>query len=315
MRIVTTSPGFARSGAPRERLAALGWQLDRQLAPDGLAAALADAEYLVAGLPQVSAQTLAQAPRLKAVLKHGVGVDNIDIAACSARGVVVTNTPAANSDAVAELALGLMFAMVRNIPTGHASVISGGWNRQQGSQLGGKCLGIIGLGSIGKRLALLAKGIGMRVMAADPFPDHAFAAAHGIALADQAQVLAGADLVSLHVFGGAGTRSLIGRAEIAAMKPGARLLNLARGDVLDLDAAFAALSSGHLSGVAIDAFTTEPPDTAHPIFAHPKAVFSPHSGADTTEALEACGLMVIEDIATLISGGRPARCLNAKALK
>ncbi|RHZ99299.1 hydroxyacid dehydrogenase [Cereibacter sphaeroides] len=312
--VLTTSPGFGRHGRVPARIEAEGWTFLRAADAAEMEAHLPEADYLVVGLVPVTAEVLAKGPRLKGVLKHGVGVDNIDIPACTAAGLPVTNTPAANADAVAELAMGLMFAMARFIPQGHASVTSGGWGRRIGTQLGGKVLGIVGLGNIGKRLARLARGLGMEVLATDRVEDAAFARDCGVTYLPLEELLARADYVSLHVFGGAGNAALIDDRALARLKPGARLVNLARGEVVDLDAVARALESGQLGGVAIDAYVTEPPDVSHPVFAHPSAVFTPHSGADTLEALENVGLMVIEDIRTLIAGGRPARCLNAAEL-
>ncbi|AZB65748.1 hydroxyacid dehydrogenase [Cereibacter sphaeroides] len=312
--VLTTSPGFGRHGRVPARIEAEGWTFLRAADATEMEAHLPEADYLVVGLVPVTAEVLAKGPRLKGVLKHGVGVDNIDIPACTAAGLPVTNTPAANADAVAELAMGLMFAMARFIPQGHASVTSGGWDRRIGTQLGGKVMGIVGLGNIGKRLARLARGLGMEVLATDRVEDAAFARDCGVTYLPLEELLARADYVSLHVFGGAGNAALIDDRALARLKPGARLVNLARGEVVDLDAVARALESGQLGGVAIDAYVTEPPDVSHPVFAHPNAVFTPHSGADTLEALENVGLMVIEDIRTLIAGGRPARCLNAAEL-
>ncbi|MWP38012.1 hydroxyacid dehydrogenase [Rhodobacter sphaeroides] len=312
--VLTTSPGFGRHGRVPARIEAEGWTFLRAVDAAEMEAHLPEADYLVVGLVPVTAEVLAKGPRLKGVLKHGVGVDNIDIPACTAAGLPVTNTPAANADAVAELAMGLMFAMARFIPQGHASVTSGGWDRRIGTQLGGKVLGIVGLGNIGKRLARLARGLGMEVLATDRVEDAAFARDCGVTYLPLEELLARADYVSLHVFGGSGNAALIDDRALARLKPGARLVNLARGEVVDLDAVARALESGQLGGVAIDAYVTEPPDVSHPVFAHPNAVFTPHSGADTLEALENVGLMVIEDIRTLIAGGRPARCLNAAEL-
>lgn len=316
--VLTTSPGFGKHGSVPDLIAQHGWELirctDTALADGGVSQHIARADFLVVGLIPVTADTLKGADRLKGVLKHGVGVDNIDIPACTAAKLPVCNTPAANADAVAELAVGLMYSMARFIPQGHASVTSGGWNRRVGTQLGGKTLGIVGLGNIGKRLAKLALGLGMNVVASDKYPDTGFAHAHGINMLDLGTLLERSDYVSLHVFGGADNAALINAETLAQMKPGARLINLARGEVVDLDAVAQALESGHLGGVAIDAYETEPPATGHPVFAHPNAVFTPHSGADTVEAVENVGLMVIEDIVTLQSGAIPARCLNRRDL-
>lgn len=311
--ILTTSPGFGRAGPVADAIAAEGWELVRCTEGPDMAEKdhLGRADYLVAGLPPVTEGTLRQGRSLKGVLKHGVGIDNIDIAACSAAGVPVSNTPGANADAVAELAIGLIFALARNIVAGHDVVTSGRWERRQGRQVGGKVLGIVGFGNIGRRLAKLGSGLGMQVIAADPFAE---AARLQVGILPLEALLARADFVSLHVFGGAENAALIDAGMLARMKPGACLLNLARGEVVDLDAVAAALESGHLGGVAIDAYTVEPPDIAHPVFAHPRAIFTPHSGADTQEAMENTGMMVVEDIRTLLAGRMPSRCLNAGEL-
>lgn len=310
VKVVTTSPGFGKHGRVPDRLAATGWDLVRATTEAEVMTEIADADFFVVGLIGTTPAMLEAATTLKAVLKHGVGVDNIDIPACTARGLPVMNAPGANADAVAELAVGLMFAMARNIPEGHASVTSGGWDRKVGTEIGGKTLGIVGLGNIGRSLAKKAIGLGMRVMASDPYADRDFAALHGIGLVGLDTLLMGSDYVSLHVFGGADNAALIGAEAIARMKPGARLLNLARGEVVDLDALHAALMAGHLSGAAVDAYVTEPPDRSHPIFAHPKAIFMPHSGADSLEAFENMGLMNIADMEAVLRGEHPARTLN-----
>lgn len=307
--VLTTSPGFGRVGNLPDRLTAAGFHLVR-CGQDDQADHLARADFLIAGLPAVTAETLAAAPRLQGVLKHGVGLDTIDLAACTARGVPVTNTPGANAVAVAELALAHVFALSRNLINGHASVTSGSWDRRFGREVQGATLGIVGFGMIGRTLAAKATALGMNVLASDPFADPAQAAAVGVTLLPLPDLLEQSDHVSLHVFGGPATTGLIGAAELARMKPGATILNLSRGEVLDLDALQEALTSGTLGGAAIDAYTVEPPDRRHPIFANPKVIFSPHSGADTEGALIRMGQMVIDDIETLLGGGRPARTVN-----
>lgn len=310
--IATTSPGFGRYGRVPDRLDALGWEFIRCVdtsRPDGgLADHLARVDFLVSGLVAVTEQTLAQAPNLKAVLKHGVGVDSIDIAACTAHGVPVLNTPGANSNAVAELAVAMMFALARNLPAAHASITGRTWTRMVGSEISGKTLGIVGLGNIGKLLARKAIGLGMDVVASDLYPDLDFARTNGIEMLGLDALLAQSDYVSLHVFGGGG--ALITDEKLALMKPSACMMNLARGEVLDLDAVSVALDAGRLGGVALDAYVSEPPDYAHPIFAQSRAIFTPHTGADTAEAVENVGLMNIVDIEELLVGGKPARTLN-----
>lgn len=312
VKVVTTSPGFGKAGDLPDRIASSGWTFVRT-DEKGLGAHLADMDVLVAGLPRVSAELLDKAPRLKAVMKHGVGLDSIDIAACTARGILVTNTPGANAIAVAELALAAIFALSRNVVTGHLSVTSGGWDRQAGREIEGATLGIIGFGAIGRTLARKARALEMTVLATDPFPDTAYADRIGVSLVPMDELLARADFVSLHVFGGADNAALIGSRELRAMRPGACLLNLARGEVVDLDALHAALRAGHLGGAAIDAYLTEPPDISHPIFSDLRVIFSPHSGADTVGSLARMGAMVIDDITAVLNGAQPARVVNPEA--
>jgi len=312
--VVTTSPGFGRVGRVPEVLAEQGWEfvrcVDTSLPDGGLSEHLDRMDFLVVGLIPASSATIAAAPRLKAVLKHGVGVDNIDIPAATARGIPVLNTPGANANAVAELALGGMLALARRIPMGHASIVSGGWDRVVGSEITGKTLGIVGLGNIGRLLARKARALGMEVIASDPYADKAFCAEQGVRLGSLDEVLAQGDFVSLHLFGGAENANLIGVAKLALMKPTACLMNYARGEIVDLDALSAALAEGRLGGAAIDAYTQEPPDRAHPIFSQPNVVFTPHSGADTVQAVENMGLMNIADIRAILAGERPPRVLN-----
>lgn len=313
---LTTSPGFATKGDHMDQLERLGTRLVRHVTDDAaLREAAHAARYLVAGLVPVTEDLLEAAPNLKAVLKHGVGLDSIDMAACSARNIAVLSTPGANARAVAEMALGAMFGISRNIVSGHLFVTSGGWNRQVGRELGDATLGIIGFGRIGQELAQMARALGMRVIAHDPWAAKEIADALGVELAMFDQVIRTCDFLSVHVAGGPQTKDLIGDAELAAMKPGAAVLNFARGDIVNIDALQEHLSSGRLSGAALDAFSQEPPDTSHPIFANPKVIFSPHSGADTVESLLRMGQMVIDDIATLESGKIPARTVNAKYLE
>lgn len=317
--VVTTSPGFGKTGRVEKLIKEKGWELIRctnMSKPDGgLSEFIEHADYLVVGLVPVTQETLNQAKKLKAVLKNGVGVDNIDIPACSAAKIPVTNTPGANTDAVAELAIGMMFALARNIPAGNASIISGKWQRQIGTQLTNKTLGIVGFGNIGRSLALKARGLGMRVVATDPYPNLEFAKKNEIEIIELEVLLASSDYISLHLFGGDDNASLINPKTLSMVKPTASLLNLARGEIVDLDAVYKALSTEKLGGVAIDAYVSEPPDITHPIFSHPRALFMPHSGADTSEAVENVGLMVIEDIQSFISNGRPNRILNKTIYK
>ena len=307
--LLTTSPSFGRLGASAERLAALGWTLLRAIEGDPMPD-LAPVEFIVAGLIPVNDTVLDQAPRLRGVLKHGVGVDRIDIPACTARGIPVLSTPGANANAVVELTLGLMLDAARHIRQTHDSLMAGEWHRRTGIELRGKVLGIIGLGTIGRQVARAAQALGMTVIATDLLPDPAYAAANDITLMTQAELLARADVVSLHIDGRRKNAGWIGAPEIRAMKPGACLMNLARGEVLEMDALAAALSDGHLAGAGIDAFRQEPPDLTDPIFHAPNVTFTPHTGAATRDSDQRVAAMILDDIETILAGGRPDRVLN-----
>ncbi len=317
--IATTSPVFGAAGRVAERIAANGWEFIRcsdNTRPDGgLSDHLDRVDILVVGLVPATAETFANGPKLKAVLKNGVGVDNIDIPAATARKLPVCNAPGANANAVAELAVAGMLNLARRIPMAHKMVVEGGWQRTVGTEIAEKTLGIVGFGNIGKVLAKKAMALGMKVIAYDLYPDAAFAAANGVEMAGMDDVLRRSDYVSLHIFGGKDNLNLIDARKLALMKPDACLLNLARGEVLDLDALNAALEKDALRGAAIDAYTIEPPDRGHPIFSNPKVVFTPHCGADTKESSERVGLMVVADIESILAGKKPDHVLNPEVYK
>ena len=269
-----------------------------------------DLDYLSVGLAPVTAGFIARAARLKGRVKFGVGVDNIDIPAATARRIPVANAPRANSNAVAELALGYMLELARRMWTMHAIVLAGGWTRHVGGEIEGKTLGIVGLGAVGRILAVKARALGLAVAATDPYPDAAFCAEHGIALLPLEELLPAADYVSLHLAGGERNRNLMGRDQFRAMKPGACLLNLSRGDVVDAAALVEALRGGHLGGAALDAFPVEPPDRNDPLFALPNVLFTPHVGGHTVEAQRNVNQMNLEDLDLLEAGQRPRRLVN-----
>ncbi len=312
--LVTTSPVFGSVGKLPQFIADRGWELircaDPNVADGGIGAHLHHMEFLIVGLLPATAEIMDKAPKIRAILKHGVGVDNIDIPAATARKIPVLNAPGANANAVAELAVGGMYSLARRIPQAHNRLLEGIWERSIGSEVSGKTLGIIGFGNIGKTLALKALALGMRVIAADKYKDLVFAEANGIEFAELPELLEQSDYVSLHIFGGEENTNLIDAAALARMKPTACLMNYARGEVVDLDALDAALRKGTLRGAAIDAYISEPPNFSHPIFSNPNVVFTPHTGADTAESVERVGMMNVLDIESILKGERPSRVLN-----
>ena len=312
--IVTTSPAFGKIGKVPEAITKRNWQLtrciDTNIPHGGVLQYSDEMEILVVGLIAATSEIINQAPKLKAILKHGVGVDNIDISAATACGIPVINAPGTNANAVAELATGVMFSLARSIPMVHRKVVSGGWQRCVGSEIAGKTIGIVGLGNIGKNLALKARALGMDVMANELFPDQDFVETNQIRLAALDELLAEADYVSLHVFGGKDNANLIGARELSLMKKSAYIMNFARGEILNLDALAVALEQQKLLGAAIDAYVVEPPDRSHPIFSMPNVIFTPHSGADTTESVERMGLMNVADIDLVFAAEKSPRVLN-----
>ncbi len=264
----------------------------------------------IAGLDYITADVIERMPAsVRVISRYGAGVDRVDIPTCTRRGIRVTNTPGANATAVCELTFGLMLCAARNIPALHAAVGKGEWPRGTGMELAGKTLGIVGLGAIGKKLALRAKAFEMRVLAADPYLDKAFAAKNGIEPRELDALLTEADVISLHVPLTDETRYLIDAKRIARMKRGAIVINAARGGLIDEAAAAAALKSGQLRGLGLDAFEQEPLRDS-PLIGLDGVVFTPHTGAHTAEAVSNMGVMAVQNAIAVLSGKPCAFALN-----
>jgi D-3-phosphoglycerate dehydrogenase len=231
---------------------------------------------------------------LKLVIRGGVGVDNIEVAHAKSKGIEVRNTPGASSASVAELALGLMFSVAREIPAANQTMKEGKWEKKaysKGIELGGKVLGLVGMGRIGASLAQKAAGLGMWIMAYDKFPESV--KAHGYPLVSKAEVLEQADFISLHIPFDKAAGPEIGPSEFAMMKNGVVLINCARGGTVDEDALLAALNSGKVRGAGLDVWVGEP-SPRRDLVDHPKVVCMPHVGAATGEAQSRVGGEVVE---------------------
>lgn len=249
----------------------------------------------IAGLDYLTADVIEAMPEsVKVISRYGVGVDRVDLAAARRRNITVTNTPGANSTAVCELAFALMLAAARNLPQLHNAVSAGQWPRSEGMELAGKTLGIVGLGAIGKRLAVRAKAFEMEAAAYDPYFDEAFSAVHGIQKMELDALLRKADIVSLHVPLTEETFHLIDAKRIAQMKTGAVIINTARGGLIDEAAAAEAIRSGKLGGLGLDAFEQEPLIDS-PLKGLPHVIFTPHTGAHTSEATEKMAMMSVQN--------------------
>ena len=274
------------------------------------ALATADA-LLVRSKTRVTAALLDLAPMLKVIGRPGTGVDNVDLAAATRRGVVVMNTPAGNSVSAAEHAMGLLLALLRNIPQANSSVRQGKWDRHlfTGAELKGKTLGIIGYGKIGTEVAKRALGFEVEVLVYDPFVSETLAREQSIRLVSLDDLLLQSDIVTLHAPVTGATRNLINAGSIAKMKDGAFLVNAARGELVDEEALLAALRSGKLAGAAIDVFVNEPKPNAD-LISLPNVVATPHLGASTVEAQEKVGYEIALQVRDFFTDGIVRNAVN-----
>ncbi len=264
---------------------------------------------------KVTADLLSAATNLKVVGRAGIGVDNVDIPAATSRGVVVMNTPFGNSITTAEHAIALMFALARELPAADVSTQAGKWekNRFMGVELTGKTLGLIGAGNIGSIVADRAIGLRMKVIAYDPFLTPERAVALGLEKVELDELLARADFITLHTPLTDQTRNILSRDALARTKPGVRIINCARGGLIDEAALKDALDSGHVAGAALDVFAEEPAK-ASPLFGTPGFVATPHLGASTTEAQVNVAIQVAEQMADYLVSGGITNALNVPAL-
>ena len=260
---------------------------------------------------KVTAKILERAKSLKVIGRAGIGVDNVDIPAATARGIIVMNTPLGNSITTAEHAITLMLSLARQIPEADASTRAGKWEKNKflGVEMFGKTLGIIGCGNIGSIVADRAIGLRMKVIAYDPYLSAERALDLGVGKVELEQLLRRADFVTLHTPLTDKTRNIISRESLALTKKGVRLINCARGELVDEAALVDALTAGHVAGAALDVFVEEPA-TASPLFALPNVVCTPHLGASTTEAQENVALQVAEQMSDYLIRGAITNALN-----
>ncbi len=281
-----------------------------------LPAELADADALIVrSAVQADAALLAHAPKLRIIGRAGVGVDNIDAAEATRRGIVVMNTPGANAVAVAELTLGLMIAMVRSVPRANASMHAGKWDKKslQGSELRGKTLGIVGCGRIGLEVARRARAFGMELIGYDPFIAPVIARENNITLVPIDDIFAQSDFLSLHVGLTPQTEGLINKTSIAIMKKGIRIVNCARGELIVDDALADAIKSGHVAGAALDVFRHEPLKDS-PYFGLDNVLLSPHIAGSTDEAQEAIGIQLANQVRDYLKLGVVQNAVNVASL-
>jgi D-3-phosphoglycerate dehydrogenase len=288
----------------------------RGLKPQELVQALGDYDALVVrSETKVTAEAIRAGKRLQVIARAGIGVDNIDLEAATSAGIAVVNAPAGNTVAAAEHTLALMLALARNIPQAHHSLKSGQWSRSAfvGVEVRNKVLGIVGLGRVGSEVARRAKSFGMRLLGYDPFVSPDYARVLGVELMPLEPLLTEADFVTLHTPLTESTRRLISTRELSLMKSGARLINVARGELIDEEALLLALDSGKLAGAALDVFSQEPPGET-PLVRHPKVVVTPHLGASTQEAQREVAVEAAEQILAVLRGEPARSTVNAPFL-
>lgn len=269
---------------------------------DQMIAAFENVDAAIVGGRPITAAMIANATRLKVISMHGVGVSHIDRAAAESKGVVVANAPGANSDSVADLAFGLMLAVFRRIPQQAQALAGGAWTSEVGTELWQKTIGIVGLGHIGRAVARRAHGFDMSVLAYDPVvPQDEFAAA-GSRRVSLEELLAASDVVTLHAPSTPATRGLIDAARLKSMKRSAVLINAARGELVDEDALYDALSAGVIAGAGLDAFAQEPPANSR-LLTLPNVVATPHIGSHTQEAVTRASVMSAQNVVEVLRTG------------
>ena len=274
----------------------------KPLSPADLVKLLPDVDGYIAGLDNIDRPALDAAGQLQVVARYGVGTDRVDLEAARELGIVVTNTPGANAVSVAELTVALILNLVRPVFYASKQTRSGGWPRTSGLTLEGRTIGLVGLGAIGKAVAERLRGFACRLVAYEVLPDQQFAAANNVELVTLDELLAASDMVSLHIPVLSETRQLVDESFLAKMKKGSYLINTARGELVDEQALFEAITSEHLAGAALDAFGQEPPGAENPLLNLPQVIPTPHMGAHTDGATNGMGWMALRNCLAVLRG-------------
>jgi D-3-phosphoglycerate dehydrogenase len=281
-----------------------------------LLARIPDFDAVIVRSPtKITAEVISAAAKLMFIGRAGVGVDNIDLKAATARGIVVLHVPGENTVSTAEHTVGMILAVARRIAEGDRSVRQGRWARNEldGVELFGKLLGVVGFGRVGREVARRMLAFSMRVIASDPYVAPEVGLRSGVEIVSLESLLRASDIVTLHVALTPETRGLISEREIVLMKDGALLVNCARGGVADEDSVLRALDSGKIAGVAFDVFEHEPPG-AHPLLGHPRSVFTPHLGAATREARVRVAVHIADSIAKALTTGEIRDAVSENSL-
>ena len=316
VRILLTTTSFQDTpGEHHARLAATGWEVITARGPLSEAdtlAAVGEVDGYICGDDAITRRVLEKAtPRLKVLSKYGIGVDKIDVAACTELGIPVLFTPGVNHTTVAEHAFLLLLALEKNLLFHCDSTRGGGWKRQTGHELLGKTIGIVGLGRIGRDVAIRAKAFGMRPVGYDVFWDEAFAAEQGVARAASLdELFAQSDYLSLHTNLTPETRDLVRAETIQRMKPEVIVINCARGEIVNTADMAAALASGRVRGYGTDVLDAEPPPADHPLTHLPNCIVTPHVGSRTSESVQRQALAAVENLVRAMHGEPPLAQVN-----
>jgi D-3-phosphoglycerate dehydrogenase len=316
MKILVTPASFKPDtvGPAMDRLRSFAGTLvfnpeKRPLTEDELIPLLDGCDGCVAGLDSFSRKVIESTKILKVISRYGTGVDNVDVAAAREKNIMVCNTPGVNAQAVADLTFGFMLSLVRRLPLLDRTTREGQWDRSIGAELYQKTIGILGLGYVGKAVARRAAGFSMRILACSPDIDQEYARANGITPVSFNELVSESDFLSLHLPLKAETQHIISADVMRKMKKGALLINTARGGLLDEAAAYDLLKSGHLGGLALDVYETEPPRNS-PLFTLNNVIFTPHTAAHTAEATAAMASLSVQNLIDVLSGKQCAYVVN-----
>jgi D-3-phosphoglycerate dehydrogenase / 2-oxoglutarate reductase len=273
-----------------------------------------DCDGYIAGLDEIDGSVLETCQKLKVIARYGVGVDRVDLEVATRLGIVVTNTPGANSIAVAELTLSLILALARQLCQANQATHSGAWPRLSGMGLYGKTIGLVGFGQIGREVAIRLSAFGCHLIAHDPNLLQQDLQPYGVDWVTLETLLLRADFISLHAPSMPSTERMVNAEFLGRMKPGAFLVNTARGELVDEVALLEVLQNGRLRGAALDCFRQEPPNSDHPLLQLPQVILTPHTGSHTDEATYSMGRMAVQDCLSALRGERPQHVVNSEVL-
>jgi D-3-phosphoglycerate dehydrogenase len=319
-KVFSTSPTFGHYiDEPVEYLKKHGCEVDivskgQVLPAEELKRIISTYDAVIVGVEKINEQLIQKAEKLRVIAKHGAGVDNIDVATATKKGIAVINAPGANSDAVADLTFGLFLSLARNIPYADSAVKHDKWPRIIGTQLNGKVVGIVGLGQIGKKVAKRALGFDMKVVAYDVKRDDSFTQRWGITYLPLEKIMSEADFISIHIPLLPETRGLINGELLRSMKKSSFIVNISRGDIIDEESLYQTLKEGGIRGAGLDVFTREPPQGS-PLMKLANVVCTPHMGGYTFDALRKTGMICAQGIIDVWEGRHPQFIANPEVIK